>query len=88
MLDANGFVQSGWVHDLLLHQFESDKFVIKGKVKCLLLSSNVQCPCFRLSIHKDCQVHHCFHGVLLCWMVKYWQLTAHAWLGKFKIFNT
>lgn len=32
MLDADGFVKSGWVHDLLLHQFAGDKFVIKGKV--------------------------------------------------------
>ena len=32
MLDADGFVQSGWVHDLLLNQFTSDKFVVKGKV--------------------------------------------------------
>lgn len=32
MLDADGFVQSGWVHDLLLHQFSYDKCVIKGKV--------------------------------------------------------
>lgn len=37
MLDADGFVQSGWVHDLLLHQFASDKFVIKGKVMFFLL---------------------------------------------------
>ena len=36
MLDADGFVQAGWVHDLRLHQFSTTdgvKFVIKGKVK-------------------------------------------------------
>jgi len=31
MLDADGFVKSGWVHGLLLHQLAGDKFVIKGK---------------------------------------------------------
>ena len=33
MLDADGFVKAGWVHDLRLHQFSTTdgvKFVIKG----------------------------------------------------------
>ena len=35
MLDSEGFVRAGWVHDLRLHQFSTSdgvKFVIKGKV--------------------------------------------------------
>ena len=39
MLDSDGFVRAGWVHDLRLHQFSTPdgwKFVIKGKVMNLL----------------------------------------------------
>ena len=35
MLDSDGFVRAGWVHDLRLHQFSTSndvKFVVKGKV--------------------------------------------------------
>ena len=36
MLDSDGFVRAGWVHDLRLHQFSTAddgvKFVIKAKV--------------------------------------------------------
>ena len=36
MLDSEGFVKAGWVHDLLLHKFTTSdgtiKFVVKGKV--------------------------------------------------------
>ena len=42
MLDSEGFVRAGWVHDLRLHQFltaDGVKFVIKGKVKLSLLYS-------------------------------------------------
>ncbi len=32
MLDAEGFVQAGWVHDLRLHELSSSvRFVVKGK---------------------------------------------------------
>jgi len=36
MVDSDGFVRAGWVHDLRLHQFSTAagvKFVVKGKVK-------------------------------------------------------
>lgn len=42
MLDADGFVHSGWVHDLLVHQFANDKFVIKGKVIFFFYSATFQ----------------------------------------------
>ena len=32
MVDSAGFVKAGWVHDMLLHRFSDNKFVIKGKV--------------------------------------------------------
>ena len=35
MLDSEGFVAAGWVHDLLLHSFvvnDLRKFVIKGRL--------------------------------------------------------
>ena len=36
MLDSEGFVKAGWVHDLKLHQFtgtgDNVKFIILGKV--------------------------------------------------------
>ena len=35
MLDSDGFVRAGWIHELRLHRFSTIdciKFVIKGKV--------------------------------------------------------
>jgi len=35
MLDSEGFVSAGWVHDLVLHSFvfeDKQKFLIKAKV--------------------------------------------------------
>ena len=37
MLDSDGFVLAGWVHDLLLHFFVNQsqkKYLIKAKVSC------------------------------------------------------
>lgn len=39
MLDSDGFVRAGWVHDLRLHKFSTaegvTKFVVKGKVRLI-----------------------------------------------------
>lgn len=33
MVDSAGFVKAGWVHDMLLHRFSDNNFVVKGKVE-------------------------------------------------------
>ena len=43
MLDGNGFVSAGWVHDLLLHTFQLSepntvRYLIKGKVSEMVMS--------------------------------------------------
>ena len=39
MLDSEGFVKAGWVHDLQLYQFKGDsdekKFFVMAKVLCI-----------------------------------------------------
>ena len=44
MLDSEGFVKAGWVHDLLLHKFTTSdgtiKFVVKGKVMDFMVNSH------------------------------------------------
>lgn len=42
MLDSQGFVRAGWVHDLRLHKFSTSqgtKYVVKGKVNIAMHSS-------------------------------------------------
>ena len=37
MLDSEGFVKAGWVHDMVLHRFSEEKFIVKGKVGTLMV---------------------------------------------------
>ena len=69
MLDSDGFVKAGWVHDLRLHQFSSAdgvKFVIKGKVKYMdTHACNYMYTCvsfYRSNTLNDCQLHHYYLG--------------------------
>ena len=32
MLDSALFLKAGWVHDMALHRFSKEKFVVKGKL--------------------------------------------------------
>ena len=80
MLDADGFVTSGWVLDLLLlHQFVGDKFVIKGKVMFTVYFAALT-KLFFLQVKHSQRLSY---TPLLPWSIVKME-GAHAWLGKFK----
>ena len=73
MLDADGFVIAGRVHDVRLHQFDSTegvKFVIKGMVKSMHMHAWSYMYAYILVHHfvdqafsKDASwVRHCYLG--------------------------
>ncbi len=74
MLDSEGFVKAGWVHDLKLHQVKHDgdgikKFVVMARV-CIVAWNNISkinvalinCLISRLSTRNEFQQQPFFHG--------------------------
>ncbi len=85
MLDSEGFVKAGWVHNLRLHQFKtgcSVKFVLMAKVQQLWKYCIMNTTLYRLNIPKECRQHLFFLGSFLTVMEESWQLILPAWLGK------
>ena len=41
MLDSAGFLKAGWVHDMVLHRFSEEKFIVKGKVGTTLIITGI-----------------------------------------------
>ena len=76
MLDSEGFVRAGWVHDLVLHKFSTTgnvmKFVVKGKVYSkniyMAIQTHVLLPCFKIILqikHSQCMAE----TPLLPWVI-------------------